>query len=79
MHFNSFEVDINLCYVCFDHRTVLYELVACRFPFRGYGAETLIYSVVKGRRQSLRELRCNNQLKVGTVTVKRYMVVGRTS
>ncbi len=38
--------------------------MAGRFPFRGFPPEAIIWNVAKGRRQSLKDLKCNANLKV---------------
>ena len=50
--------------------------MAGHFPLRGLLPEVMIYHVVKGRRQSLRELNCNANLQVSQrsfLSVARYL------
>lgn len=46
--------------------TVMYEMLTGRWPYAGYAAETLIYMVSTGFRQSLDKIDCPKQLKVFT-------------
>ena len=44
--------------------TVMYEMLTGKWPYAGYAAETLIYMVGNGSRQSLDKIDCSKQLKV---------------
>jgi len=42
----------------------MYEMLTGRWPYAGYAAETLIFMVANGFRQSLDKIDCPKQLKV---------------
>lgn len=46
--------------------TVMYEMLTGRWPYAGYAAETIIYMVGTGFRQTLDKIECPKQLKVCT-------------